>query len=133
MPKLTAADTHQAVDQFMATLDHPFKAEIETLRKAVLAVDPSIAEGIKWNSPSWRTTKYFATTHLRSKTGFSLILHLGAKARALPEGGLDIPDPTDLLKWLAQDRAQVEFSSAADFTGKLPFLQAVLKAWIRHV
>jgi hypothetical protein len=133
MPKLTAADTRAAVDQFMAALDHPFKAEIETLRRAILAVDPAIAEGVKWNAPSWRTTDYFATTHLRSKVGLGLILHLGAKARALPAGGLAIDDPIGLLKWLGKDRAQVEFSTAADLQAKLPALQALLKQWIRHV
>ncbi len=133
MPKLTSADTSDAVDQFMASLDHPHKADIETLRQAVLAVDPSIAEGIKWNVPSWRTTEYFATTHLRGKTGFSLILHLGAKARALPEGGLAIADPEGLLKWLGTDRAQVTFASSAEVTAKLPALQALLTQWIRHV
>ena len=133
MPRLTAADTRAAVDQFMAALDHPFKAEIETLRRAILAVDPAIAEGIKWNAPSWRTTEYFATTHLRSKVGLGLILHLGAKARALPEGGLAIDDPTGLLKWLGKDRAQVEFSTAADLQAKLPALQALLRQWIQHV
>lgn len=133
MPKLTAADTRAAVDQFMAGLDHPFKAEIETLRRAILAVDPAIAEGIKWNAPSWRTTDYFATTHLRGRAGFSLILHLGAKARALSEGGLAIDDPTGLLKWLGKDRAQVEFASSADFVAKLPALQTVIKQWISCV
>lgn len=133
MPKLTAADTTAAVDQFMATLDHPFKAAIQTLRQAIPAVDPPIAEGIKWNAPSWRTTEYFATTHLRSKAGLGLILHLGAKARALPEGGLAIDDPTGLLKWLGKDRAQIEFSSAADLATKLPALQAVLRQWIHHI
>ncbi len=133
MPKLTGADTSAAVDRFMAALDHPFKAELQTLRQALLAVDPSIAEGIKWNAPSWRTNEYFATTHLRSKTGLSLILHLGAKVRALPEGGLDIPDPAGLLKWLGKDRAQVEFASAADLAAKLPALQTLFRAWIRHV
>lgn len=133
MPQLTAADTSAAVDQFMAALDHPFKTEIETLRLAILAVDPSVAEGIKWNAPSWRTAEYFATTHLRSKTGLGLILHLGAKARALPDGGLAIDDPTGLLKWLGKDRAQVEISSAADLTAKLPALQALLRQWMAYV
>lgn len=133
MPKLTTADTREAVDQFMAALDHPHKADIEALRRAICAVDAGIAEGIKWNSPSWRTTEYFATTHLRGKTGFSLILHLGAKARELPKGGLAIADPAGLLKWLGKDRAQVEFASAADFYAKLPRLEALLRDWIRHV
>ncbi|MDR7335827.1 DUF1801 domain-containing protein [Roseateles asaccharophilus] len=133
MPKLTAADTPAAVDQFMATLAHPHKADIEALRRALCAVDTAIAEGIKWNAPSWRTTEYFATTHLRGKTGFSLILHLGAKARDLPAGGLAQADPAGLLKWLGRDRAQVEFASSADFAAKLPALQAVIKQWITHV
>ena len=133
MPKLTPADTPTAVDQFMATLDHPFKAEIETLRRAIPAVDPAIAEGIKWNAPSWRTTEYFATTHLRSKAGLGLILHLGAKVRALPEGGVAISDSTGLLKWLGKDRAQVEFTSSADLAAKLPALQAVLRQWIANI
>jgi len=133
MVKLTTADTSAAVDQFMAALDHPFKAEIATLRAAILAVDPSIAEGIKWNSPSWRTTEYFATTHLRSKAGLGLILHLGAKVRDMPEDGVAIDDPAGLLKWLGRDRAQAEFSSATDLAAKLPALQALLKQWITHV
>jgi hypothetical protein len=134
MPKLTATDTTAAVDQLMAALAHPHKADIEALRLAMRAVDPAIAEGIKWNAPSWRTDRdYFATTHLRGKTGFSLILHLGAKARALPEGSLAIADPSGLLKWLGRDRAQVEFTSSADFAARLPVLQAVIRQWIAHV
>ncbi|MFT7776099.1 DUF1801 domain-containing protein [Roseateles sp.] len=133
MPQLTAADTPQAVDRFIAALDHPFKAEIAALRRAILEVDPAIAEGIKWNAPSWRTTDYFATTHLRDKSCLGLILHLGAKARTLPDGGLDIPDPTGLLKWLGKDRAKVEFHSADDLAAKLPALQAILRMWIGHL
>jgi hypothetical protein len=133
MPKLTTADTTAAVDQFMAALDHPFKAELAALRRAMLAVDPAITEGIKWNAPSWRTTEYFATTHLRSKSGLGLILHLGAKARELPEGGLQIADPSGLLRWLGKDRAQIELSSATDLQAKVPAMQALLRHWIANV
>jgi hypothetical protein len=133
MPRLTSSDTNAAVDQFMAVLDHPFRAEIEVLRRAIPDVDPSIAEGIKWNAPSWRTTEYFATTHLRSKAGLGLVLHLGAKARALPAGGLVVSDPTGLLKWLGKDRAQAEFRDSNDLRNKLPALQALLRQWITHV
>jgi hypothetical protein len=133
MPKLTPADTAQAVDRFMAALEHPHKPEIEALRQGICAVDPSIAEGVKWNAPSWRTTDYFATTHLHAKTGFGLILHLGAKARDMPDGRLAIADPGGLLKWLGKDRAQVGFASAADFAARLPALQAIIRQWITHV
>ncbi|WP_202840896.1 DUF1801 domain-containing protein [Luteimonas saliphila] len=129
----TAADTTAAVDALIAALAHPHKPGIEALRAAILAVDPAIAEGVKWNAPSFRTGEYFATFHLRARAGIALILHLGAKARALPEGGLDIDDPDGLLAWLGKDRAQVVFADEADARRRIPALQAVLRQWIRAV
>lgn len=129
----TPADSSAAVDTFMATLEHPFAAEVTVLRSAILGLDPSVQEGIKWSAPSFRTTEYFATTHLRSKVGLGLVLHLGAKVRAQPEGGLVIDDPERILKWLAADRATVELRSADDLQAKLPALLAVLRQWLRYV
>ena len=126
-----SVDTTVAVDAFMAALQHPHKAGIEALRQAILAVDPAVAEGIKWNAPSFRTHEDFATFHLRAKTGIVLILHLGAKARALPEGGLVIDDPDGLLHWLAADRAQITFADAETARKAAPALQAILRQWIR--
>jgi hypothetical protein len=132
-PHSSRADTTQAVDELMKSLDHPHKDAIAALRRVILGVDPSIAEGVKWNAPSFRTTEYFATTNLRTKTGIGVILHLGAKARELPSGGLAIKDPDGLLKWLANDRAAMELSDAADLRGKQGAIEKILRQWIRHV
>jgi len=127
------ADSTAAVDEFMAELKHPCRAEIQALRKLIVAVDPSVAEGIKWNSPSYRTGQYFATTNLRAKSGVGLILHLGAKVRELPAGGVRIDDPGKLLKWLGKDRAMVEFADMKDVKAKGAALQALLRQWIAYV
>ena len=127
------ADSTQAVEAFMLQLEHPHKPAIELLRKLMLGVDASIHEGIKWNAPSFRTSEYFATTYLRSKTGIGLILHLGAKVREPADGGVAINDPDKLLKWLGKDRAMLEFASADELEGKKPALIAVLRQWIRSV
>lgn len=126
------ADSTQAVDDFMAKLDHPLKREIESIRNLILGVDPSIAEGIKWNAPSFRTTEYFATTNLRAKNGIGLILHLGAKVRDLP-ADFSIPDPKNLLKWLGEDRAAVEFSNLKDIADKKAAFESIIGHWIRHI
>ena len=117
----------------MRQLEHPHKPAIESLRKLMLGVDPSVREGIKWNAPSFRTSEYFATTYLRSKTGIGLILHLGAKVREPADGGVAINDPDKLLKWLGKDRAMLEFANADELEGKKPALIAVLRQWIRLV
>jgi len=103
------------------------------LRAAVLAADPAIAEGVKWNAPSFRTGEYFATMNLRAKVGVALVLHFGAKVRSVAAGPDSIEDPARLLKWLAKDRALVEFGSEADLQAKQAALQAVLRQWICHV
>lgn len=117
----------------MSELVHPHKPEIEALRKLVLEVDPSVREGVKWNAPSFRTSEYFATTHLQAKSGLRVVLHLGAKVRQLPSGGVTIEDPAKLLKWLGQDRAMVEFADAQQFNNSQAAFQAVLRQWVKYV
>jgi hypothetical protein len=126
-------DTTPAVDAFMATLEHPHKAEVEALRRLILGVDASVAEGVKWNAPSFRTTEYFATLNLRAKAGLGLVLHLGAKVRETAVTGIDVPDPSGLLTWLAKDRATVVFKDAADLAARGPALAELLRVWIRYV
>jgi len=117
----------------MTSLVHAHKSEIEALRKLMREVDPSVQEGIKWNAPSFRTTEYFATTNLRAKSGISVILHLGAKIRQLPAGGVVIDDPARLLKWLGKDRAHVEFADRQQFNNSKADFQAILRQWIKFV
>ena len=117
----------------MATLAHPYKPEIEALRKLMLEVAPSVREGVKWNAPSFRTSEYFATTHLRAKSGISVVLHLGAKVKQLPSGGIAMDDPAKLLRWLGKDRAMVEFANAEEFNKTRPAFLAVLRQWVEYV
>ena len=129
----TGADSTRAVDEFMRSLVHPFKKEIEAIRASILGADATIAEGIKWNAPSFRTSEYFATTNLREKGGIGVILHLGAKVRSLPSGSIAIDDPGKLLRWLGKDRAMIVFESREDFSGKRAAFERIIRQWIVHV
>jgi hypothetical protein len=120
-----------AVDSFMAQLEHPHKPAIEAIRQVVRGADPAIAEGIKWNAPSFRTTEYFATTHMRAKQSVGIILHLGAKVRDLP--GVTIDDPEGLLNWLAKDRAMASFADATQVREQKTALEYIVRQWIRYV
>ena len=116
----------------MVSLDHPQRAEIEAVRKAILGVDKSIADGVKWNSLSFRTTEWFATVNLRSRDSVQLVLHLGAKAGKAADRE-SIPDPKGLLAWKGTDRAIATLGSGTTLKANLPALRAVLKAWLRYV
>jgi len=125
-----SSQTDPAVVEFLRELDHPLKKELEALRKLILGVSPDIHEGFKWNSPSFRTTDYFATINVHGEDSLRLILHTGAKSKASAKTGLKIADPTSLLKWLAPDRALVTFGGGKDIQGKRAALQAVVWEWI---
>jgi hypothetical protein len=122
-----------AIDALLGAARHPHEDAIHALRGLVLAADPSISEGVKWNSVSFRTTEWFATVHLRTTSGVAVVMHLGAKVRALGRDGLAIADPSALLKWLAADRAMVTFANAADVGAKREAFTAVVRQWIAHV
>ena len=117
------------VDAFMRVLDHPMKAELEMLRKIFLEVSPRIAEGIKWNSPSFRIEEFFGTVNLRGGA-LQVILHQGAKATAASKSGLQIDDPAGLLEWLGKERASVKFADMNTIKKNKKAFQAVLRQWI---
>jgi hypothetical protein len=135
VPKARPADarTDPAVVGFLRDLDHPLKKEIEAVRRLILGASTEIHEGIKWNSPSFRTTDYFATLNLRGVGNDArvwLILHTGAKAKGLTLQGA-IADPAGLLKWLAKDRALVTFADAKEVKAKQKSLKGVEREWIK--
>lgn len=127
------ADTTEAVEHFMQKLEHPLKTEIQAVRDVVLGADSAIAEGIKWNAPSFRTTEYFATVNLREKAGVGLILHLGAKVRDMAPGSLQLEDPQGLLRWLAKDRAMIVFENMPSIVGSKPAFEHIIRQWIERV
>jgi hypothetical protein len=131
--KKTAKPAPEDVETFLASLEHPFKQEILALRQTILGADSRIAEGIKWNAPSFRTSEYFATFNLRAKEGVQVILHLGAKKRDTATTGIGVADPESLLEWLARDRASVRFRDLKDIDARRSAFAEVIRQWLEHV
>jgi hypothetical protein len=127
------SSTTDSVEAFVASLDEASKPAVNVLRQIFLAADPGIAEGIKWNVPSFRTSEYFATMNLRVKTGIGVVLHFGAKKSEISRAGVEIPDPASLLVWLAKDRAMITFRDVDDVTARRAALTKLIREWIKHV
>lgn len=120
------------VEAFLATLAHAQDAAIRRLRAVILAADPRIGEGIKWNAPSFHVEgRHFATMQLRRADRMMLVLHLGAGKHAMPAGA--IADPGRLLTWLGADRATWTFTGVDDVDAQRAALQALVRQWMAHV
>jgi hypothetical protein len=120
-----------ATTALLDTYKHPLRKELDSLRAIILSVDPSIEEGVKWNTASYRFTDWFATLNgPKQVKGPMMILHTGAKAKGIVMKDR-IPDQDSLLKWLGNDRAQIVFKDLTDITAKEKALQAIVKTWIQ--
>jgi hypothetical protein len=126
-----AVGAEDDVATFLRTWTHPLKRELELVRRLILATDPKIREGIKWNSLSFRTTDDFATLNgPRHTQHVMVILHTGAKAKGIRMRDR-VEDPHGLLAWRGADRALVAFEDARELRAKRAAFQALVRSWTR--
>ena len=126
-----AVKTERSIQQFLETLVHPLKPDIQELRMLILSIDPKIGEAVKWNAPSFYIGEHFATMRLNGKPSLQLILHMGAKKNEMPAGV--IQDPNGILKWLGPDRACINFTSHGAVGFHSEALKHILQQWVVHI
>jgi uncharacterized protein YdhG (YjbR/CyaY superfamily) len=131
--KKPAAKSDPDVAEFLRGLNHPLKKDIETVRKIILGVSPKIAEGIKWNSLSFRTSEFFATVNLRSKDRVQLVFHKGAKVKDNSTAGMQIKDPSGLIQWLAKERCLVTLGAGKEIAANRKSFEAIVRQWIARM
>ena len=110
------------VDAYMRDVDHPFKAEMEAVRRIILGASSKIAERIKWNAPSFYYKEDLAAFHPRATECAHLIL--------LFPGGVGIPAKSTFLEGKQKDRREAKFSSLADIDAKKPALEKLVRDWV---
>ena len=117
----TTRKQQQSVDEFMAALDHPFKAEVQAVRAIIKGVHPGITEEVKWNAPSFSYKGYLATFNLWERKRVHLVFHNGAS--------LD-PQP-GIFEGTYPDRRMVYFADMGDVEAKRPALVQAVQQWVR--
>ena len=104
-------DDSNAVDALVEAMDSDSKAIVTLVRTMILKSNGQITEGVKWNSPSFYWSGWFATLNVRTKAGVTLVLHHGAVGRPESTVKSAITDPLKLLKWHSADRASIALIS----------------------
>jgi len=131
-PPTNEHDDSPGVTEFVASMTHPLKPTVESIRRTILAADSAITEGIKWNSPSFYCNGWFATIGSHKPAKLDLVLHCGAKIRAACDIKESVDDPNRLLTWPSKDRALLSFSSDAEFQTNRVALQRIIQQWAAY-
>ena len=110
------------VDEFMNKLDHPLKAEVQTVRGIIKNVNKDITEEIKWKAPTFSYKgEYLVTFNLWEKEHIHLVFHnpeISKVKSKLLEGDYD-------------HRRMAHFSDKDDIKAKKGVLEKVLKDLIK--
>jgi hypothetical protein len=110
------------VDAYMRDVDHPFKAEMEAVRRIILGASPKLSERIKWNAPSFHYKEDLGAFNPRATEYAHLIL--------LFPGGAGMDDDSGLLEGKHKDRREAKFRNLADVEAKRPALERLVKRWV---
>lgn len=113
----------EKVNELMAQLQHPLKAEIEAVRAIILKANNKIAERVKWNAPSFYFNKDMAAFHTRATQHVHLVFvfHDGAMIR----------ESDGLLEGDYKDRRMAYFKDMADVKAKKKALEKVVNEWVK--
>src|SRR5688572_11491172 len=114
-------DKTEQVNQFMEKLDHPFKPEVEAIRRIIKKVNSGITEEVKWKAPSFSYKRYMVTFNLWEKKRVHLVFHNGAILK----------DKNGLLEGSYPDRRMMFFADMKDVKKKKAALETFIKEWIR--
>jgi hypothetical protein len=119
-----------SVDQFMQTLDHPFKDEIVMVRQIILSADENITEHIKWNAPSFcYNGDDRITFRLHPPKNIQFIFHRGAKVK--DSSDFSFKDSTGLIKWITKDRGTVTFENKKEVVDHKEDMKILVKEWMK--
>lgn len=118
------------VTYFLDAQNHPLRAEIEALRKILLAAEESLTENIKWNSPNYCAGEDDRITmRVQPPKQIQLIFHRGAKKQIQPENRL-VDDTSGLLAWKENDRAVATFKTMRDIESSASALREIVSNWV---
>ena len=115
-------DNTEQVNEFMAKLDHPFKAEVQMIREIIKNVDNNITEQIKWKAPSFSYKgEYLVTFNLWEKGKIHLVFHNPAISKV----------KSKLLEGDYEHRRMTYFSDENEIRAKKKALEKTLKDLIK--
>ena len=119
----TASEGTQEVNEYMKTLEHPLKNEIELVRKIILDSEPNILEQVKWNAPSFRYTQDFVTFNTRPLDRIHLVFHYPSIVQI----------HSDLLEGEYKDRRMMYLANRAEIEAARGELQRIVRESVQLI
>lgn len=103
----------------------------KAVRALILAVEPELKEGVKWNSPSYAWNgEDRITFNLATADRVRLVFHAGATRKEDKKGAPLFVDDTGLLQWQSDIRAIASFHDVEHVQTHAVEIQKLVRKWL---
>lgn len=109
------------VDAFMATLEHPLKAEMEAVRKIMMKAAKGLNEDIKWGGPSFHYKEDMATFNPKIMKYVAVIFHKGSL----------IPRTSDFFEEATKGKVYAKFYNMDEVKTHKAALEQMVQHWVK--
>ena len=113
----------EKVDEYMNSISHAFKKEMEEVRNIIKNTDKRIGERIKWKAPSYYYKEDLVTFNGWATKNVHLVFHHPYIVKI----------KSGLLEGDYKDRRMAYFTDMADIQSKKKELERIMKELVKHM
>lgn len=118
------------VSQFLDEHEHPYRREIDMVRRMVLDAHTDLEETVKWNGPNFSIDgKDRFSLKIFPPKDVTLVLHCGT-GPSIPRENRLIDNDFGLLNWKTTDRAFVSLKDQEFIHRNEEKITTILRDWI---
>ena len=123
-------ELNKEVTEFLDSLDHPLRNEIDFLRNIIMGTGKDLNEGIKWNGPNYSIgNEDRITMRINPHKQIQVILHRGAKIKEKLNERL-LKEDYSILAWKENDRAVATFKSIDEIELNIKIIKEIIVKWV---
>lgn len=122
---------YKTVDDYLLGLDASRRAQVETLRRYILDVEPSLVERIKWNAPSYAKDNEDRLTFntVNKEQVVKLVFHMGA-TRQENKHAAPVLKNAEMINWVSDIRGYISFENLDDIMTQEAAFKQVVRDWL---
>ena len=113
----------EKVNDYLQKLEHPLKAEIETVREIIMASSDKLSERVKWAAPSFYYKLDLVTFNHRNQKVVQLVFHHASIVQI----------QSGLLEGNYKDRRLAHFKDMDDVLAKKTELQQIMNELVKFI
>jgi len=123
----------QTVEQLLSALEQPQVDLINEIRALIRQAEPVLAEGVKWNAPSYALDgNDIITFNFRNYGAVALIFHTGPKGKDTKTGQRLFEDASGLVEWVADKRFVLKVADGRFLHDHTTEITRLVQTWVAY-